>query len=218
MKYDYSKKEDVISAIKYARSPEEIKEIMESASDEVKNDPDLYSRLSTYGLHLYAYRYMGEKLKKDEKFILENVDQRIYWSSEELKGNKEFMEKALRKAINPREVVSSASPLLKKDKSFILDALSQDNEGFLVLDADVKIQKDPDIQAIVLTKYEGEKTLEYIKKNIEEIEEKNHKKKTPLQQKNAELSSLEAEEKTISEAEALINKQAEKEGQDIGEK
>lgn len=36
-----------------------------------------------------------------------------------------------------------------------------------------------------------------------------------LQQREAELSSLETEEKTISEAEALINKQ--KEGQDIGE-
>lgn len=40
---------------------------------------------------------------------------------------------------------------------------------------------------------------------------------TPLHQKEAELSSLEAEEKTISEAEALIGKQTEKEGQYIGE-
>lgn len=42
-----------------------------------------------------------------------------------------------------------------------------------------------------------------------------------LQQKlrlsNLELSSLESEAKTISEAEALIDKQTEKEGQDIGE-
>lgn len=40
---------------------------------------------------------------------------------------------------------------------------------------------------------------------------------TPLEQREAELSSLEAEEKTISEAEALLNKQHGKEGQDIGE-
>ena len=39
--------------------------------------------------------------------------------------------------------------------------------------------------------------------------------KTPLQQKEEELFSLEAEAKTISEAEALIDQQ--KEGQDIGE-
>lgn len=39
--------------------------------------------------------------------------------------------------------------------------------------------------------------------------------KTPLQQKEEELSSLEAEAKTISEAEALIDQQ--KEGQNIGE-
>lgn len=47
---------------------------------------------------------------------------------------------------------------------------------------------------------------------IMELEEK-----SPLQQREAELSSLEAEEKTISEAEALINKQNQKEGYDIGE-
>lgn len=41
------------------------------------------------------------------------------------------------------------------------------------------------------------------------------KSKTPLQQKEEELSALEKEEKTISEAEALIDQQ--KEGQDIGE-
>lgn len=43
------------------------------------------------------------------------------------------------------------------------------------------------------------------------------KKKSPLQQRESELASLEAEEKTISEAEALIDKQTEKEGQNIGE-
>lgn len=41
--------------------------------------------------------------------------------------------------------------------------------------------------------------------------------KTILQQKEAELSSLEKEERNILEAEALINKQRAKEGQDIGE-
>ena len=38
-----------------------------------------------------------------------------------------------------------------------------------------------------------------------------------LSSRESELSSLEAEEKTITEAEALIEKQNEKEGQDIGE-
>lgn len=42
-------------------------------------------------------------------------------------------------------------------------------------------------------------------------------KNTVLQQREEELSALEAEEKIISEAEALIDKQTEKEGQDIGE-
>ena len=46
---------------------------------------------------------------------------------------------------------------------------------------------------------------------------KNTRNNSLLQQKEAELSSLEAEEKSISEAEALIDKQAEKEGQYIGE-
>ena len=44
-----------------------------------------------------------------------------------------------------------------------------------------------------------------------------HKKQSPLQQRESELASLEAEEKTISEAEALIDKQTEKEGRNIGE-
>lgn len=217
MDYDYSNKGDVISAISSARTPEEIKEIMEKTSDEVKNDPDLYLQLERKGLHIYAYRYMGEKLKNDEKFILEMVDERIPWASEELKKNKDFMKKALRRAIRPRCVVSNASSQLKSDKSFILDALANDDEGYLVLDADIEIQKDPDIQAVVLTKYEPEQTLQYIKNNIAEIEEQAQRKKTPLQQRDDELSSLEAEKQTIAEEEALIDKQAEKEGQDIGE-
>lgn len=124
---------------------------------------------------------------------------------------------ALRRAIRPRQVVRSASSQLKKDKSFILDALANDDEGYLVLEADIEIQKDPDIQAVVLTKYDPEQTLQYIKKNIAEIEEQAQRKKTPLQQRDAELSSLEAEEKTIAETKVLIEKQTAKEGQDIGE-
>lgn len=42
-------------------------------------------------------------------------------------------------------------------------------------------------------------------------------KQTPLQQREAELSELEKEEKTITEAETLIDMQNSKEGQDIGE-
>lgn len=48
------------------------------------------------------------------------------------------------------------------------------------------------------------------------LEGKNDKQ-SPLQKRENELASLEAEEKTIAEAEALIEKQTEKEGQDIGE-
>ena len=40
---------------------------------------------------------------------------------------------------------------------------------------------------------------------------------TPLQQREAELSSLEAEERTIAKEEALVYKQTEKEEQNIGE-
>lgn len=53
------------------------------------------------------------------------------------------------------------------------------------------------------------KNREISKEESETIE------KTPLEQKEAELTALEAEAKTISEAEALIDQQ--KEGQDIGE-
>lgn len=52
--------------------------------------------------------------------------------------------------------------------------------------------------------------IQKIKDKISEL-----RNKSTLQQKEDKLSSLEAEEKTISEAEALIEQQ--KEGQDIGE-
>ena len=53
--------------------------------------------------------------------------------------------------------------------------------------------------------------------NIISLKDEKIERKTILQQKKEELSSLEAEAKTIDEAEALIDKQAEKKGQDIGE-
>lgn len=48
-------------------------------------------------------------------------------------------------------------------------------------------------------------------------QERTYQEKTLLQQKEEELSSLEAEEKTISEAEALIDRQTGKDGRNIGE-
>lgn len=43
------------------------------------------------------------------------------------------------------------------------------------------------------------------------------KTESPLKDRETELASLEAEEKTIAETEALIDRQTQKEGQDIGE-
>ncbi len=66
--------------------------------------------------------------------------------------------------------------------------------------------------------WEYKKYMEYVD-FIQDIQSKfeiKHKKGV-LQEKETQLSSLEAEEQTISEAEALIGKQTEKEGQDIGE-
>ena len=58
-------------------------------------------------------------------------------------------------------------------------------------------------------------------KSIEQDEELmawlNGSKMSPLKTREEQLSKLEKEAKTISEAEALIDKQTEKEGQDIGE-
>ena len=54
-----------------------------------------------------------------------------------------------------------------------------------------------------------------INKRKTEVEKTIHTEKSPLQQREEELSSLESEEKNISEAEALIEQQ--KEGQNIGE-
>ena len=57
-----------------------------------------------------------------------------------------------------------------------------------------------------------------MQKAKEELERlKKVQENSPLQQREQELSSLETEEKTIAEAEALIDKQTAKEGQNIGE-
>lgn len=61
-------------------------------------------------------------------------------------------------------------------------------------------------------------TLTPFKQKVEEIAlSETEEIKSYLQRREAELSALEAEEKTIDEAEALIDKQNAKEGQNIGE-
>lgn len=64
-----------------------------------------------------------------------------------------------------------------------------------------------------------EKKLEEPNFEINEFGEiiRKNNNKTPLQQKEDELYSLEEEEKKISEAEALIKKEMDKKGKDIGE-
>lgn len=57
--------------------------------------------------------------------------------------------------------------------------------------------------------------IQKIKDEIEQL--KNSQKESPLQKREKELSSLEVEERTIAETEALIDKQTEKEGKYIGE-
>ena len=61
------------------------------------------------------------------------------------------------------------------------------------------------------------KLYEEIQSKSKENEASRETEKSPLQQRESKLASLEAEEKTISEAEALIDKQTEKKGQNIGE-
>lgn len=61
------------------------------------------------------------------------------------------------------------------------------------------------------------KLYEEIRAKSRENKDSRENEKSLLQQRETQLSSLEVEEKTISEAEALIDKQSEKEGQGIGE-
>lgn len=61
------------------------------------------------------------------------------------------------------------------------------------------------------------KLYEEIRAKSRENKASREDEKLPLQQRENQLSSLEAEERKIEEAEALIDKQTEKEGQDIGE-
>lgn len=82
--------------------------------------------------------------------------------------------------------------------------------GEIIRPTDEKIDSTPDIE---LKDEHKEKSIDpELKQWLNGGESK-----TPLKQREDELSSLEAEAKTIDEAEELIDKQAEKEGQDIGE-
>lgn len=106
----------------------------------------------------------------------------------------------------------------------IIEGINEDS--FYYYDIINVIRQDKKIRDLVFSKlisldyygeeFKGYKTLldEINNIRMKEIEQD---EKSLLQQKEAELSLLETEEKTISGAEALIDKQTEKEGQNIGE-
>lgn len=207
---DYSDIDELIDTIRYEVNVEHNIEgavkMVEDAPEELRNNKDFFRKLRMRIGYVFPdfLKCISEELSNDEEFILEMAQgEGINFScaSEQLRSNREFMERAC-KRIDPRYVAWFASPELKKSKDFILMALDNTDEGWLIVHADKQLLDDDDIRKVISKKYDGQRVINEMEKIKKEIEWKQQ-----LQQKEAELSSLEAEEKTITETEALVDKQ-----------
>ncbi len=105
------------------------------------------------------------------------------------------------------------------DDEIIIDAFTKRSSNFDIIFSDEQFEQ---ILGIISYCKDIEHTLPILENKkilfgFEKKDDIDQEDKSLLQKRDAELSSLETEEKTISEAEALINMQKPKEVQDIGE-
>lgn len=122
----------------------------------------------------------------------------------------------VRVAIKPGEKVLDyyGWPMSKKEIIECIKTNTIDYYG--IMDA---IEEDKDIRDLIFSKLNSLEPSIRTEKHYKELFDKinsmrmKEQKQSPLQQRDSELTSLEAEEKTIAEAEALIDKQAEKAGE-----
>ena len=174
--------------------------------------------------------YVGESLKGDTDIILSslainsgrygNPDKNVMqYVDEELKATPEFQKQLAdfqKQLKEGQEFMSSITSVIFKlrDSNEEYDKfVKQKEEGKEFIASKIK-EGIPYAEA----RKQWLETLIPLKQRVDEIALlEAEERKQWLQQREAKLSSLEAEEKTISEAEALIDKQTGKDGQDIGE-
>lgn len=189
--------------------------VVSRAGEEVKEDKEFFIELLKKEGSLY--RYMGDKLKEDSDLKLisaiSNIGNKFYDGSEissfEYKIN-EFLSR-----------VKNGIPVRGENKnrpySFRVELENYEhNKNFRAgIDDEIKnesvfVQESPEeIERQIAL-------LEHIKE-ITSNRKKEGQTKSPLQQRETELSTLEAEAREYDEAEALKDKLEQKEGQNIGE-
>lgn len=205
---DYNNIDEVIDTIKEkCYVDHDIKgavKMVEDSPEGLRNDKNFFRKLRMrleFGFSNFC-KCIGEELSNDEDFILEMAQgegNNLSCASEQLRGNREFMERACT-ILDPRYVVANASPELKGSKDFILMALDNTDEGWLITSADEKLFDDEDVRKVISEKYDGQRVLD----RMEAIKEET-KRREQLQQKKAERDALQAKAQEYTELEGTID-------------
>ena len=209
--------------------------LIKYAGENLRNDKNFIMEIARWdhdplGLNL-AIHHAGDKVKKDRDFFIEvmQYNPEVYEDIDEsLKDDSDlrllYEISKLGSRYNGGPKFENKVELLSNMVKRGVTRLEQTRPYSLRVD----LENLRESERLRWRLYEFREQDIYIKEPPEEIDRQikllehikefvlNHKKSL-LQQKETELSSLEAEEETISKAEALLDKQHGKEGQDIGE-
>lgn len=203
--------------------------VLRYAGDDLRKNREYV--LSVLGSDLgNTFKYIDDELKKDKSFIIEAIKRNpnVYTSiDEEFKNDKDI---TLELAKNWSYAMQYSGDSLKGDMDIILESIRTNSGAFGDIEKNVMQYVDEELKETPEFKKQVEEFQELLKKesqfvmkkieeglSIEEAKKQWEQQLSSEQQKEDELSSLEEEEKKISEAEALIKKEMDKKGKDIGE-
>lgn len=193
----------IIEAIK--RNPN----VYTSIDEEFKNDKDITLELAKNWS--YAMQYSGDSLKGDMDIILESIRTNSGYFGDIEKNVMQYVDEELKATPEFKKQVEEFQELLKRESQFVMEKIE---EGLSIEEA--KKQWEQQLSSVQQKDKTKSEEPSYEINEYGEIIRPNNTK-TSLQQKEEELSSLEEEEKKISEAEAIIKKEMDKKGKDIGE-
>lgn len=186
--------------------------VLEHAGDTVRNDKQFFIKALQKDGHLY--RYVGKALKDDTDLKMISA---INILEERFSNANTFEEKVNMFLSRVKNGVSMREEDKPRPYSFSAELRNYELRNNFRPGIDDKIQEES-----VFVQESPEEIRRQIEllthiKDVALSKEKAIQSVSPLQQREDELSSLEEEEKAITETEALIEKQTSKEGQDIGE-
>lgn len=186
------------------------------------NIEKIYEKLNTLRI---AQGKVEEKFKLDDidsinelsdelDIVIKSISENCIIVEECIKELQEIV-KVLKESENNLNTIHGSFNLM--DKLFRRDIIGSYNEKIedrkkQIEDKKRQIKELEGVREELLKRKE-----EFIEKKAVVDKRKLELEQSPLQRKESKLSSLEEEERTIAETEALIDKQTEKDGQDIGE-